>query len=192
MTPTGFDPGCLALAATGLTLRRHGNRLAVRPPCDDPDLRAWLREFKPVLLALLPDEGPAPDRTAAPTDPPPDVWVRRPEDLPAALSALDAATIAALAAFMAPRPTHGAPATPPTAWLAPDEAPWLPVAEAVLRGEYAAALRSEVQSALIGVRSVRHPTCQQARAELLRLLPEDDSLRLLPKARREPPRKRTV
>lgn len=80
------------------------------------------------------------------------------------------------------RDESDSPDAPPIA-LAADETPWLPVAEAVLRGAYAAALKSEVQSVLIGVRSIRHPTCQAAKTELVRLLP---------KARREPPRKGRV
>ncbi|MHB8523202.1 MAG: TubC N-terminal docking domain-related protein [Limisphaerales bacterium] len=49
-----------------------------------------------------------------------------------------------------------------TARLMPDELPWLHTAAQVLAGEFDGADRSTVQSLRIGLRSIRHPLCQQA------------------------------
>ncbi|MGD0536232.1 MAG: hypothetical protein ABSC03_01175 [Verrucomicrobiota bacterium] len=46
--------------------------------------------------------------------------------------------------------------------LAPDCAPWLHVARQILAGEFDGADKSTLQSLLIGLRSIRHPLCQQA------------------------------
>ena len=48
--------------------------------------------------------------------------------------------------------------------LTPDCGPWLHVARQVLAGEFGGADRSTRQSLVIGLRSVRHPLCQQALA----------------------------
>jgi hypothetical protein len=54
--------------------------------------------------------------------------------------------------------------------LRPDELPWLPVAGQVLAGEFDSGTRSELESVWFGVRTIRHPVCQQARARLETLL----------------------
>jgi hypothetical protein len=48
--------------------------------------------------------------------------------------------------------------------LTPDCAPWLHMARQVLAGEFDGADRSTQESLLIGLRSIRHPRCQQALA----------------------------
>ena len=52
------------------------------------------------------------------------------------------------------------------AGLAPDCASWLHVAKQVLAGEFAGADSSTIQSLTIGLRSIRHPLCHQALAQL--------------------------
>ena len=54
--------------------------------------------------------------------------------------------------------------------LSPDCAPWVHVARQVLAGEFDDGERSLIESVLIGVRSIRVPCCQQARARLERHL----------------------
>ena len=44
----------------------------------------------------------------------------------------------------------------------PDEQPWVPVADAVLRGEYLKADKGVIKSIVIGLRSISHPTCRKA------------------------------
>ena len=50
--------------------------------------------------------------------------------------------------------------------LAPDTAPWLHIARQVLAGEFNGADNSTVQSLMIGLRSIQHPLCQRAVAQL--------------------------
>ncbi len=50
--------------------------------------------------------------------------------------------------------------------LAPDCAPWLHVARQILAGEFDGGDRCLLESLLIGVRSISHPACQQARIRL--------------------------
>jgi hypothetical protein len=52
--------------------------------------------------------------------------------------------------------------------LPPDQAAWIPVAKQVLAGEFDGADGSTRASVTIGLRSIRHPTCQAA---LIRLWP---------------------
>jgi hypothetical protein len=52
------------------------------------------------------------------------------------------------------------------AGLAPDCAPWLPIAKQVLAGEFEGGDSSTVQSLIIGLRGIRHPLWQQALARL--------------------------
>lgn len=48
------------------------------------------------------------------------------------------------------------------AGLAPDCAPWLPVARQVLAGEFDGADRSTSESLAIGLRNIPHPACRRA------------------------------
>jgi hypothetical protein len=50
--------------------------------------------------------------------------------------------------------------------LAPDQAPWLHVGKEVLLGEFSGADKSTLQSLEIGLRSIRHPTCENALARV--------------------------
>lgn len=54
--------------------------------------------------------------------------------------------------------------------LPPDQAAWLPTAHQVVAGEFDGGHRSLLESLLIGVRSIPHPTCITARARLELLL----------------------
>ncbi len=56
------------------------------------------------------------------------------------------------------------------AHLPPDCAPWLHIARQVLAGEFNGGDRSLLGSLLIGVRTINHPVCQQARSRLETLL----------------------
>jgi hypothetical protein len=51
-----------------------------------------------------------------------------------------------------------------------DCGPWLHVARQVLAGEFDGGDRSLLESLFIGVRSIPHPSCQQARARLETML----------------------
>ncbi len=57
-----------------------------------------------------------------------------------------------------------------SASLPHDCAPWLHTARQVVSGEFDSAHRGFLESVLIGVRNIAHPTCQQARARLENLL----------------------
>jgi hypothetical protein len=58
-------------AAVGLTIRRHGNRLALAAPTPPPaDLVERLRQAKPALLAALPDDDNPTEPFIAPDDGP--------------------------------------------------------------------------------------------------------------------------
>jgi len=46
--------------------------------------------------------------------------------------------------------------------LPPDQAPWLSIAQSVLRGEFNRAGYSTLKSLEIGLRSIKHETCQKA------------------------------
>jgi hypothetical protein len=48
------------------------------------------------------------------------------------------------------------------AGLLPDQAPWLHVAKQVLAGEFDMADSSTRESVTIGLRSIKHPVCQEA------------------------------
>lgn len=50
--------------------------------------------------------------------------------------------------------------------LTPDCAPWLHIARQILADEFEGVDRSTRKSLLIGLRSIRHPLCQQALAYL--------------------------
>lgn len=52
------------------------------------------------------------------------------------------------------------------AGLTDDCAPWLHVAKQILAGEFEGADDSTVQSLTIGLRSIHHPLCQKALAQL--------------------------
>jgi hypothetical protein len=56
------------------------------------------------------------------------------------------------------------------AGLAPDCAPWLHTARQVLAGEFDGGTRSRLESVLIGVRHIPHPTCRAAKARLETML----------------------
>ena len=59
--------------------------------------------------------------------------------------------------------------------LSADCAPWLHIARQILAGEFDDADNSTVQSLTIGVRSIMHPTCQQALIRLKRTNRSGDS-----------------
>jgi len=50
--------------------------------------------------------------------------------------------------------------------LTPDCAPWLHIARQVLAGEFDGGDRSLLESLHIGLRSIRHPLCESAKARL--------------------------
>lgn len=50
--------------------------------------------------------------------------------------------------------------------LTPDCVPWLHVARQILAGEFDGADRSTVESLIIGLRSIPHPSCRAALAQL--------------------------
>lgn len=50
--------------------------------------------------------------------------------------------------------------------LTPDQVPWLHVARQILAGEFDGADHSTVESLTIGLRSIAHPLCKQALAQL--------------------------
>ena len=50
--------------------------------------------------------------------------------------------------------------------LPPDQAPWLHVARQVLCGEFEGVGRSMRESLMIGLRSIAHPECRRALAQL--------------------------
>lgn len=53
-----------------------------------------------------------------------------------------------------------------TIQLTPDQVPWLHVARQIMAGEFGGADGSTVESLTIGLRSIAHPLCKQALAQL--------------------------
>lgn len=53
--------------------------------------------------------------------------------------------------------------------LAPDEQPWIDVAQRVIDGEFSGADSSTVKSLTIGLRSIDNPACKEALKKLEKL-----------------------